>query len=646
MKKYSLKSLYALLFASVVGISSCSESWLEPEPLSFYEPDITLSTVEGLEACISTCTRQLRFYIFQQGSSLATELYFSDLSVSAISDLSGSQDWINQLTPISNNSWFGSNMTNHFWSIAYDGIAFANTVISRMPNLTLDEKTKEQMLSRAYFHRAYRYFHLIFQFGDIPLISKEVTTPKLDFRSTKMELIIEQMIKDLEYAVEHVKDQDDWGKTNKGACLMLLTKFYMAAGKFEEAISTANTLINDCGYELMEEPFGLFENPYPNQNPITRNVIWDLHRPLNKSNAANKEAIYTMVNRYENKESRLQTYTMMNFTPFWANSDVNRGIIIPSKSRIGMSKRAGTTDMMNNYPDYIDYRAVIGGGEAFTRPTYYAEKGMWTDNNDLRHDSETGNWFVMEKLKYNNVDLLGTEDEIYYMQNIQKFADDGTLLCRDTIRCWFDFPYYKLWIEDIDRNVANGYSGTDYIGGPGDWYIYRLAEAYLLRAEAYYWSGNYAKAAEDVNIIRRRAKCTTFFTAADMNGINGLDVIMDERARELTYEELRHVELVRASYIKAHQEGTYDSPKSLADENSNSYWWHRITNYNNYYNKGVKTLHGDEYRMGKYNIFWPINQSFILSNLNGRINQNYGYSGYENNEPPISTFEELEQANQ
>lgn len=354
----------------------------------------------------------------------------------------------------------------------------------------------------------------------------------------------------------------------------------------------------------------------------------------------------TIISRYENQDSRVPTMFLYNFTPFWSMTDVNRGILTPSKQNIGIGRQAGTAEFMAQYPDYIDQRAVCGRGECFIRPTYFAEKSMWTDENDLRHDRKTGNWMAMEDLKYNNVNLLGTDDEKYYLKPLQKYADDGTLLCKDTIRCWYGYPYYKLWVDDVDRDVANGYKGVDYQGGPGDMYLYRLAEAYLLRAEAYYWLNDYAKAAEDVNRIRKRAHCTTFFSAADMNGLDGLDVIMDERARELMYEEFRHVELVRVSYIKANKEGTYQSPKSLADESSNSYWWHRIVKYNNYYNKGVTTLHGDEYKIGKHNIFWPITQGNIDPNLYGRINQNYGYAGYEKNEPPISSLEELEASGQ
>lgn len=642
------------LFLKIIGINGllcylvgCSESWLEPKPLSFYEPDVAYSTVEGLEAALTTCHRQMRYYYLESlGPGLSTEMMFSDVAVNAVSDLSGGQDIVASLTPTSNNNFYGTNMTEYFWDMGFQGISFANSVITHIPSLTLDQSTKDQMLSRAYFQRAWRYYHLICQFGDIPFVTKEISSPKLDFRSVKIEIVVEQMIKDLEFAVEHLAERNDYGKESKGACRMLLIKFYMMGGELDKAINEANALINSSGYELMENTFGKFENPRPQAHPIIRNVIWDLHRPVNKANSENKETIMLMVCRYENSESRINTNYLYNMTPFWSQTDKVKGILLPSKAGGGLTAQSATESMLNAHPDYFDMRATFGRGEPFTRPTYFAEKSMWNDKADLRHSREKGNWFVMEDLKYNDPDLLGTPNEKYYLKPIQKYADDGTLLCQDTIRCWFDYPYYKLWVEDTSKEVANGYTGNDYSGGSGDWYLYRLAEAYLLRAEAYYWKGEYGNAAEDVNRVRRRAECQTFFSSSDLNGLDGLDIIMDERARELTYEEFRHSELVRASLIKMKKEGTYQSVKSLADEGSDSYWFHRITKYNNYYNKGAKTLHNDEYTMGKYNIFWPVPQSSINANIYGRINQNYGYSGYDKNQAPIASFTELESSNQ
>lgn len=342
-KLFKYSSFVFLLFVS------CSESWLDPDPLSFYEPDKTFSTVGGLEGALTRCRSDLLYYYLgTDGTAISTDLGFSDVAVSAITDLSGSQNFVTDITPTSNNLWIGSNLSNAFWSSGVAGSSFANVVISRIPKLDLDEDVKNKMLSSAYFHRAWRYYHMIFQFGDVPFVSKEITTPKLDFRSVKMEVIIDKMIQDLEFAVEHIPLRDDWGKENKGACLMLLIKYYLAAGEFQKAVDAANTLINDCGYALMEEPFGTFENPYPNEHPITRNVYWDLHRPVNKSIAANKESIMTIISRYENPESRVGTWFLYNFTPFWSMTDVNRGILTPSKQHIGISRQAGTPEFMSH----------------------------------------------------------------------------------------------------------------------------------------------------------------------------------------------------------------------------------------------------------------------------------------------------------
>ena len=121
-----------------------------------------------------------------------------------------------------------------------------------------------------------------------------------------------------------------------------------------------------------------------------------------------------------------------------------------------------------------------------------------------------------------------------------------------------------------------------------------------------------------------------------------LGIIMDERARELTYEELRHVELVRVSYIwaKTGKVDEFGKTYSVDGLSKESYWFERVNAYNDFYNKGVKTRAGNEYKISPHHIFWPVPQKSIDGNRSGRINQNYGYSGYEKNEPPYSTLEE------
>ena len=47
MKTNLIKAIYLTFGLSSLALTGCSDSWLKPEPLSFYEPSVTLSTKEG-----------------------------------------------------------------------------------------------------------------------------------------------------------------------------------------------------------------------------------------------------------------------------------------------------------------------------------------------------------------------------------------------------------------------------------------------------------------------------------------------------------------------------------------------------------------------------------------------------------------------
>src|SRR5574340_804087 len=141
---------------------------------------------------------------------------------------------------------------------------------------------------------------------------------------------------------------------------------------------------------------------------------------------------------------------------------------------------------------------------------------------------------------------------------------------------------YKMWAyDDVQTYRQNG--------GHADMYVYRLAEAYLLRAEARFWRDNFSGAAEDINVIRQRANSKYLYTAADVQK-DGIGAILDERARELYGEEYRHDELVRISVIFAksgkpcYNGKTYstgdDIEKSLS---ANSFYYDRMMERNSFF---------------------------------------------------------------
>jgi hypothetical protein len=590
---------------AALGVASCSEEFLEPKPLSFYAPENTFNDAQGMRGALVACLRNMRHEYYGDGSPIITEHIFSEVAVEGTTDKSGPAQDLNLLiTPDANLNSTDWNRIGWYWYEGYKGVKYANSVITRidLPEWESEEERNE-VLGMAYFHRAYRYYRLTQQFGDVPLVLIEYATPKLDFNSTKREVILQKIKEDLEFAQEWVPDGGDKGQVTKGAVSHLLTKVNLALGLFDDAIQSASNVIDGGVYALMTSRFG------SSASDPTKNVTWDLHRPENKSLASNTEALMLVIDRINiegNHDGGIQS--MRQAVPFWGNN-----INTPNGNR-------GTLDIPGLE---INTLVQIGRGIGRMRGTPYHTKYIWDDPNDYRH--APGNWMEMEDLVYNNPNIKG--EDPYYGEPLQFRDESGTVLVVDTIRSWFGWPHYKIYIPDPQRPQPSG--------GNTDWYIFRLAETYLLRAEAYYWKDDLASAAADLNAVRTRANAAPY----SPDQIN-IGTILDERARELYYEEPRKTELNRISYIFAQTGKVAYNGKSYNMENfsQDNFYYDRMMETTDFYNKGVSTRHGDTYTMSPYHVLWPIPADAINTNTQGQINQNQGYSGSENNVPPLTTL--------
>lgn len=584
--KTIIKHTGLLAAGTMLFLASCTKDWLEPEPLSFFAPENVYVDEAGFESLLVTMRKNLKSEFYGTFNYSTAEFAPTDLAIAGyVPDFS-----IN--TPTSSDRVPYGPMFDQI----YGYIKNANVLISRVDDVDwAEEAVRNRLLAEAYWHRAYWYYRLVHSYGDVPFIGEELTGAKLDFNTHSRWAILDKIQADMEWAVDWMPVTALPRIPTKGAGNHLLTKIYLANTEFEKAVAAAT--------EVIEGPYALMENRFGSSaNDPVRNVIWDLHRHDNINIPQNTETILGLVDRAEAPDGARNNQNLAaNFMPhYWDVPDETgtRGIVYPS-------------DMMD----------TLMRGQGIIVATSFYQFDLWGDNTytwqttpDLRRADI--NWIEMSEIRYNRP---GSPNYGEAIRQLWPNASDTTLR-------WYSWPHYLTY------NPSNQEEST-WSGGNGDSYVFRLAETYLLRAEAYYWLDQHALATNDINKVRARSEAP-LISAGDVT----IDYIFDERARELYAEETRHSEMVRVSNIMARLNlGGY----TLDNLSQKSWWYDRLMAVNDLYTvpEGL-WWRGQTPRIQPYNIYWAIPQSVITANTLGKINQNEGYQGAESNVPPLETIGE------
>lgn len=615
-----INNIYKLVacFATAAMVCSCSDEWLEPQALSFYTPENSLVDADGLYAALLSAEVNMRDEYYGDNSPIVTEMVQSDIVVDGTTDKAGpAMNMDVHLLPDASLNATNYNRVGWYWTNGWDGIKYANLAIAYVDQVEWSSDSERcAFLGAAYFQRCYNYYKLVHQFGDVPYIDYNISEPQVDFNSSDRWGILRRLKNELEYAYEWVPWSVERGTTSKGACGMLLMKVCIELGDYDRAIEVGNEIV--IMHPLMTERFGTYVNV------DTMNLMHDLHSVDAKSDMSNTEGIMYVVS-YPNVEGSSRTQAMRNAVCNWVNAKTPAGVI-------GTSLYISDTETR----DYMDINEMYGQGIGRIRPTWYSQYTLWDDEpNDLRGVHNRDSWVGMSDLHYNGTAIADTE---WYGTNIQKPVN---MSAEDSIRDWFEWPHYKVFVPDPLNAQKRG--------GQSPWYIYRSAETWLLIGEAYYWKGDLASAATALNKVRSRAGASDL-TAADIN----IGEILDERARELYMEENRHSELVRISYTYANSGKTcelfgrtysLDNFSGPGGSGTNvkeagiNFFWDYIDLRNEFYNKVSHAW--SDYKMSVHHVLWPIPADAITANTGGTINQNIGYPGAETNITPLEVDESL-----
>lgn len=575
MKKYKL---FTLITAALMVVSQSCNDILNENPKTTFTTDY-FKTAQGYQDGLNAAYSYLRF---QYGSNPALGL-----------NITGTDEFTFGPEPNYNPS--GDNQPHKLLGTydvtpqaGYLGITFNRTfpVINTLNGLvafvsevpTFTEQQRNESLAQARYLRAHYYYLLVGQFGAVPLDlgSGELalnTLPFLGFNrgsaEDREELLAKNyqvMIDDLTFAAANLPTQRNPGEFRlfKAVAFHLLAKVYLArsyssvaqANDAQAAFDAANEVVSKLGV------YGVA-------------LQQDFAEVFRQGNDYNSEILFAA-------ERIPLDY-------------VNNGYLNANADGIGDGENMASNCFTSNYEqpvlqtpaglDIIDGRPL-----AFQRPLRKLAPTRWLTNvafadktNDSRyHNSFRTLWTAATQnasgsTNYNNFittltnNGLALGDTAFYLADtpaqaaamgVSESNPFGTKYYRVySSDNWYSnqlypgppapsntilvYPSLKKF-ADAQRASPNGSSGRPMP-------IFRLAETYLLAAEAAFKLGNNGVAANMINEVRRRAAFRPGLSSVELDnrrtameitaGDVTLDFILDERARELAGEGGRWTDL-------------------------------------------------------------------------------------------------------
>jgi len=140
------------------------------------------------------------------------------------------------------------------WTGCYQMINRANLIFQKAPGVTDDIASRDRSVGEAKFLRAWAYFELVSQWGDVPLYTAPVTSPTDYKGKTPAADIYTAIINYLNDAVSKLPDSysaADFGRATKGAANAMLGRVQMQKGDYTAAKAALTAVVNSNKYSLV-----------------------------------------------------------------------------------------------------------------------------------------------------------------------------------------------------------------------------------------------------------------------------------------------------------------------------------------------------------------------------------------------------------
>ncbi|MDP4208662.1 MAG: RagB/SusD family nutrient uptake outer membrane protein [Bacteroidota bacterium] len=246
------KIIYFTVMISMLSFYSCSKDFTETPQKAvisldnyFTNLDECQSFVGGLYKSFAAWEDWTQSYVRFTNEMSTDDAWMGNLNQSS----SANYAFAFYTITASNAPW---PLTNYYAS-KYVNILACNVAINKLPNTSISDDNKNKLIGQAKFFRAFSYWELVQNFGDVVLTKDVMSTSQLNKERSPKDSVYAAIVADLKDAASKLPATwtgNDVGRVTKGACKALLARTYLFMKDYKNAFAYADTVIKSGNYSL------------------------------------------------------------------------------------------------------------------------------------------------------------------------------------------------------------------------------------------------------------------------------------------------------------------------------------------------------------------------------------------------------------
>jgi starch-binding outer membrane protein, SusD/RagB family len=348
----------------------------------------------------------------------------------------------------------------------------------------------------------------------------------------RREEAVEYIRTELEDIIEDLRTDVGPGRLTQGGAYALLTRLHINAAVWrnpyaptfdfttadmDKAIEYSTKVINDFDYSMSAEYFACFDN----DNHTNKELIFAIDQRPDLSSSHNRMSYWSMSGSFYGN-------------PLFPQGDGTDGGAITQEFYKSWEEAYGDTDPADADCRFFWKRLIMPEDSTIAAKDFNLDRGIYRGLQiGLQNDGHMQPFHVDDEGEY----YLGP------VKDIRRAAEDAYvdyLLEIDFTAEGSDYNRgYRVLKYEWSSVSTNGTNRGEH-----DLVIFRLADMYMMRAEAKLRKGDAAGALADVNFVRASRTARPEVTPPPLPEIN-LDLLFRERGFEFYWEHQRRTDMIR-----------------------------------------------------------------------------------------------------